>query len=579
MKTKINLLNYSCNDEKLDEVYDFYHFRTTQKFISKGALFLDNIGVDAESIAFDFGISAFAMFKCGKTTLNKLNQIVNDNDIAIRKVASSDLKKPILLRLLFNSLGKSNFDEFSFNNLTGRLYYYLPEWISKNGKFIKALDVSTSVFSENEIRLDANACTFTKVSVFKKRPDFHNAFYEISIKRTLKRCANVTNENINDLFIRKTPTNKKTEIEFLNFTNIKKKSTKAYAIYNIIKSFNSKFNGLVAVELKELEILEKITTKRDEDFVEKSIALLEKTGLNKVNFCYQEENEITLNDFEKILSGLSKNICINESKNTNNRKPNIVLIHNKEYYQENGYEDPYLNLKRNEVIQCFTDEDVGSKISETIVKTIIKEIAIKNDIINERKITLDNWEDYHFSGPFSFGIIDNDVPYFLEIDADGSFKTIKPKGFLHSFLERRYEILKMILLENKCDNPMLIADDKGNVNLIKSTGINTYPYEEIFDSTSPRGKEDRSKFLAGITDINLYDVDGEVYYNVGIIGKGMNSSLSRGSLIYKVSVIKGRSIIRDLLETMSVMFVKYNSFTVLPYPFKYLKEWIKMETE
>ena len=83
--------------------------------------------------------------------------------------------------------------------------------------------------------------------------------------------------------------------------------------------------------------------------------------------------------------------------------------------------------------------------------------------------------------------------------------------------------------------------------------------------------------MAGITDINLYDGDDSVLYNVGVIGKGMNSSLPKGSVLYRASVIKGRNMVESLLESMSVMFVKYNSFTVLPYPIKYLREWVEME--
>ena len=44
----------------------------------------------------------------------------------------------------------------------------------------------------------------------------------------------------------------------------------------------------------------------------------------------------------------------------------------------------------------------------------------------------------------------------------------------------------------------------------------------------------------------------------------------------KVDVKNGENIFVDLLNTLSVSFVKYNSFTVLPYPLKYLNEYINM---
>ena len=56
----------------------------------------------------------------------------------------------------------------------------------------------------------------------------------------------------------------------------------------------------------------------------------------------------------------------------------------------------------------------------------------------------------------------------------------------------------------------------------------------------------------------------------------MNASIPKANLLYKVTVVNGRNIIESVLGMMSVMFVKYNNFTVLPYPMKYLREYIKM---
>ena len=63
-------------------------------------------------------------------------------------------------------------------------------------------------------------------------------------------------------------------------------------------------------------------------------------------------------------------------------------------------------------------------------------------------------------------------------------------------------------------------------------------------------------------------------YSVGIKGSGMNSRIPKAPHIYQIDVIDGDNFIEKLLETMAVTFVKYNFFTVMPYPIKYLNEYI-----
>lgn len=92
-----------------------------------------------------------------------------------------------------------------------------------------------------------------------------------------------------------------------------------------------------------------------------------------------------------------------------------------------------------------------------------------------------------------------------------------------------------------------------------------------------RGKESRDKYLSGVVDINYYNYpNGNFYYNVGLIGAGMNTSLPKASLLYKCDVLYGENIVPFIVKTMSVLFVKFKSLTVLPYPVKYLNEFILM---
>lgn len=69
---------------------------------------------------------------------------------------------------------------------------------------------------------------------------------------------------------------------------------------------------------------------------------------------------------------------------------------------------------------------------------------------------------------------------------------------------------------------------------------------------------------------NHIDEDRKFFY--------MQSSIPKASHLYKINVINNsKNIVKDLLDLMGVSFVKFNSFTVLPYSIKYLKEFAKID--
>ena len=126
----------------------------------------------------------------------------------------------------------------------------------------------------------------------------------------------------------------------------------------------------------------------------------------------------------------------------------------------------------------------------------------------------------------------------------------------------------------KNEEKMIVSDEEGNVNIVYNSGFIPLPRKELFDTNSPRNKESRDEYLAGVLDVNSYE--GGLQYSAGPIGKGVNMSIPSAPNIYDIKIQNGENIIFDLIETLGVQFVKYNNFTVLPYPFKYLREWILM---
>lgn len=77
-------------------------------------------------------------------------------------------------------------------------------------------------------------------------------------------------------------------------------------------------------------------------------------------------------------------------------------------------------------------------------------------------------------------------------------------------------------------------------------------------------------------DIHRFQYENKNFYYVGVKGKGIKYEMPRASIIREISTHNNSSFIFDkLLPLMNVDFVKNGDLTVLPFPIKYLNEYIK----
>ena len=105
--------------------------------------------------------------------------------------------------------------------------------------------------------------------------------------------------------------------------------------------------------------------------------------------------------------------------------------------------------------------------------------------------------------------------------------------------------------------------------VFENTGIMLYAYL--------RGEEDRNEYLSGNIDINYIEQDEmSARFSVGEIGNGMKYTIERASAVREIQAVDGsRLIFKELLPLMGVEFVRYGMLTVVPFPFKYLREYIE----
>ena len=86
----------------------------------------------------------------------------------------------------------------------------------------------------------------------------------------------------------------------------------------------------------------------------------------------------------------------------------------------------------------------------------------------------------------------------------------------------------------------------------------------------------RKELFSSIVDIKLFEKDDCKYYFSGIIGEGMRTNINTAANIRKIEGYKNSKVrFDDMLQLMSVTFVRNGQLTVLPFPFKYLREYIR----
>lgn len=425
------------------------------------------------------------------------------------------------------------------------------------------------------------AATFALLSKFgnnKKVKDY--PMYELSNKNNaLKRV--LRSESKEGIYIKRALYGRKAELSFLNVSPQGLHNNKVYFIYDVIDLLKIRYAGLMDIQFKMMDISRSIGDTKGSTFIEAAISVLKRKPLNFVNLTKGSEYKVDFNDLVQKLSdrtGIVRSIVSDEIKNDAN---NIVLIHNKEYYEQNGYDDPHLKLPSNAVIQCVTIEDSLDKIiddKDAIINTIIKELAIKRDILFGDSFSLDEWQNYGFASDWIFGKEKDGKHYFMVVHPNGTFEFSAKLNDYKPFSNQAINKLSRILAENKGKEKVIIADADSNINILSHTGMFTLPDKDIFNiGMVSRNKTSRETNFAGVVDINLFETEGELYYNVGIRGYGMRPNIPHPPLLYKIERVESsRNMMLDLLETMSVEFVKYKSFTILPYPIKYLNEWILM---
>ena len=115
------------------------------------------------------------------------------------------------------------------------------------------------------------------------------------------------------------------------------------------------------------------------------------------------------------------------------------------------------------------------------------------------------------------------------------------------------------------------------LNLKSNLGkqINRFIFEEagVLIGNALKSARNKETLFGGVLGIRHFCIDGAQYYYSGYFGKSINRSFPHACRIRKVCSTGQTLQFQRYLPLLEADFIRANGWTVIPFPFKYLREW------
>lgn len=702
-KVDTNKITVKFHFDAINSSFSFIKIKSSEKRYWN-ALYLDALVKQpvVKSIVHENEPSFYTMMNVTEDkAVNIVEQIISEYDSLSAEIISPERIEPhYLAQLLINSLTSNKSKLFSFNNLSGKFYYSHPSWFKKKGNTIWQIPTLQFKVTKDFILKDSVA-TFTSITNRKwmdiKEKVFHELprYYFNSTNYSLKRKLPDENQKDEDVFImRQVKGAKKNMIPLIDFKSWDKfLSSKAGAWHYLLSKISTDLKDYIDIQFDSWTNAQWLEFKQTNSaFKEERISQLFK---EKRIFLVDEVLNNDSSNFSKRFSTYLKEqlqITIKTKGNPKEGELCIRLINNKD--NQNGDVDQYLAVGKlfskkiathHITLQDFSnqfefylqkeinehDEKTQKRLQKknnttlATIKNILKEIVIKDDILNNR-ISITDWKSHGYENDWIFGWKDGtkDVEQigFLKISPEGNLQfdvldlsdlfvasqyeqykkyfeppysngNFTPEGLIKSkdgFInligltnsraipafkkvgnalaketedfELDKEELIQILNEWKKNEPessRVLDDIINQLNLLTEQVINRdgalglkfskpnlakellnevlLEEKGIILRNFLRGKEKKYELFSSNIDI-VHRANSEgVEYFVGDKSKGIKASFNSYCNIRKALPIEGSPVLfNELIETMNVDFVKHEGLTVLPFPFKYIREYLKI---
>lgn len=593
---RTNKLTFSLDRSRVSEKYDFFTIETTEKYIKDGAHILDAVSPEngIVSIRFESGRKLTVMMDHDPQNPDLLKSIIRNTEggekLSFTETRSKEMSDSLLLQMLFNSLSSCISPILRFNNLTGHLYCYHPGWI-RHGK-LKGKDeilkvpcleiqITPDCLQKMSVRTFTSELLRNKIEFKKRRFEDYPKYVFATGRSALRR--KLPDDKSSGFLLRQTKGDK-TEICFLDTKDHEAFSkSKMGVLTNIVRTFNEKFDGLACIGFSGIPVSGRMDYTRrmareEDDTVQ---MLLSATEIFIIDQVGDDCSRIFCQSFADLIKS-KYGIITSIGKLVRKNALNICVIHNDAYY--GCVEDPHDKKQEGISVQHITLEDFADS-AEYALSCVIHELLIKDDLL-KGEITLFDWAKTGYTQDTVFVTREKDEDaehfYSMTVHPDGSFDIKETELSLFELNEFNDYLSVYEEADLHRENVKGIIRSEGKQIVIKDTDRFTLPESEeiqellLAGDNRLRGRERREQLLSSCLDVKLFEKDGNLFYFAGTIGEGMRYSIPRAANIRKLEISEEGSTtdIGRLLSLMSVSFVHNGQLTVIPFPFKYLREYI-----
>ncbi len=613
----------------IDRQYDFYLIENHgEKFKPNARIFDESLASkNVVAVQYTFGPSFILMLKKDRMNDATVAEIIKNardkkNDITKKKLSVPFESYPhSLIQIMFNGLAKSSKNE-NVSNLGGKLYYFSEK--SKDGRQVFCVEVKIS----NGYAISLSGKTFTRTTMSTGRPE-----YILQANNTLKLHSK--SDGAVDFYTPYQYQDTRHQVTFLDVSGISKfESSKVGILSRLLEKFKKQYG--IQLKIKEENDWEKLDVKsattQKRDHLRRIKNILDGKKINIVNAIAGDENamsfcqklkdviERTFIDEMYFLKGDRKlNFSVEVREKEDEGALNFRIIHSKSYYENQKEKDAY-KLYPNVPVQHITIDDFPRRSrdskdgkrkkgdpEESACIAALNDLIVKYDLIanRERSISITDWNSYHYENDWKFYFcyekeieteekktVKENHYYLMHIEPNGCFgvREICERDAEYAQYDEIFSMNNMKAeRHNRSDEKYsgLVMDSEGDINIIQESPNFMLPsISEINDALKNEGisrkKDDLEKYFGACLDIYYRNSieEKDEFYSVGQIGSGMNTTVERSAKIRKIIPYKNSKLFfRNVLDTMNVTFVRNGQLTIVPFPFKYIREWIELNAD
>ena len=228
MKINTNQIQYELDVQQMASSYDVFAVKTTEDRLPSGAKLIDELSEDKSILSVVFVSRKEYLIMLDKNPDNKQNilsgirKLQDGDNISLADYFSEKRNDYYLLQLLLNALGTRHTKFESYNNVTGHLYCFHPNWIKRVKSEIVSiptldLRLTTGVLTWNINTF--NSLKYKKVMDFSKRKLSDFPQYTISANYSLRR--KLKDDGKTDAYIQRQIFKDKTSKTFLDISDEK----------------------------------------------------------------------------------------------------------------------------------------------------------------------------------------------------------------------------------------------------------------------------------------------------------------------------------------------------------------------